>query len=241
MIIDNFYTKEKAFLSKMEHEDMWEWSRNPHTAEEIMLAEIIRSKHKSDSPNVCASYYCMATPLSETDVDNLLFINSGLFTYEGWDEEVVEFVIELLMRGDRSNVYKDLKEVVKKKRFNVFFRKKCKDLCDAAVDTKISTVNKRKDEIIRNTRHVLERVQDMGEKIKNGHEINKVNRGASAFIKIVDDEVRKLISEVENFENCTVWLNERLDWKALMSSSLLSEEYLERRRALWENVENTHR
>lgn len=242
MLIENYYEKIKEFKKLAKKEDMFgKWSMQPHTPEEIMIAEIVNLESEADSPLVCASYYCLATAFEEKDVDNLLYINSGLFTYDGWDDEVVEFVVNLLMKGDRVNVYSEISEVLEKKKFNPFFRAKCKELCENAMKTKTNALKTRRDNLNSSINRLYQKALDMGEDIKEGKGIDRYSLEVKNMRTYVKERLEGFEREIVKLEDLSIKLNERLNWKGLMSTSNLSAEYLERRKPLWENEENTHR
>lgn len=240
MKIENYFTKKKEFEKMCKTRDMWSWGLEPHTAEEIMLAEIVSQEGKYDSPLVCASYYCKASDLTEKDIDNLLYINSGLFTYDGWDDDVVEFVVDLLQRGFKCNVYKELIDVVEKKKFNPYFRKKCKELCDKTVDLKLLTIKNRKDSVNGLIFQMYKGTQTIAENEK----VSKRDIKPKTVLNLYDDltkEVERLREDIEKFDEYEIRLSERLDWLALITRGTLPKEYIERRKPLWEEEKNIHR
>lgn len=233
MIFGDYVKRKKAFDKEIHDINEWsEWSMQKQDAKDIIFREMMSAMNEENY--ACATYYCFASDLTEEDIDALLFVNSGLFTYEGWDDATQEFVISLLQKGDKANVYEDLRRAIADKRFNEPFTKKMKEVCNKAIDTRLGTMNARKNDISSAIYQMLMSYKEVAESKKLGEENPKARKHIGESLNALKKAIERLEGDMPKFDDERVFLSDRLDWKVLLQKKNLSEEYLERRKALWE-------
>lgn len=235
MVQINDYFTRKAEFNKTNHttQEWAEWSMRKHDPKDIIFREMLTAEIEEKDVNyACAAYYCTASDLREEDIDALLFVNSGLFTYDGWDKDAQDFVIDLLMKG-KVNVYDDLRNAIKCRRFNKFFTKKLTMVCSKSVDNSLGGMNSRKKEINSATSQMLDAYRELALYKKSGEDRKSCRETIKLSIQALNKAISKLEDDYTNFDNHKVYLHDKLDWKALIEKGNLSDDYLERRRPLW--------
>lgn len=225
--------KNKFYKTRHDANEWAEWSLQKQNPDDIIFREMLTAeKGKKDCNYACATYYCQASDLTEEDIDALLFINSGLYTYDGWDEDTQAFVIDLLLMG-KKNVYENLRYAIDNKLFNDAFTEKMESVCDKAIDKSLATMKARREDISSATYQMIMAFSELAELRKKGKDNPSARKHIDNSVKALNEAVTRFETEIPKFDKSKVLLNDRLDWGALLDKGNLSEEYIERREPLW--------
>ena len=106
-----------------------QWNTQPQPPE-VLLCRAIRSETTGDGSFSTA--YALAVPGNATPelVDDLVFVQSGLFSFEGYSPEALEATVALASK--RSSVYVELVDISASTRFPEAFRSSCAAMASAA-------------------------------------------------------------------------------------------------------------
>ena len=83
--------------TNFDYNQWFEFSMNPQSEENIRERAIYDALHKTNS--ICYSYICRYSQLSEKFIEELMFITSGLFSFEYYDQKHIDYVVDLIDRG----------------------------------------------------------------------------------------------------------------------------------------------
>lgn len=110
------YEEYKTWRSKLEkeepgYEDWLQASTTKLDKKELMMRAIMATV--DGKQQICFSLMLEKNTLTVDELNNLLFINSGMFSFATWTDECVDFVIGLLKRGTEVDIRDEIEEVAK--------------------------------------------------------------------------------------------------------------------------------
>lgn len=80
-----------------DYNQWFEFSMNPQSEEDIRERAIYDALLKTNS--ICYSYICRFSQLSEKFIEEMMFITSGLFSFEYYDQKHIDYVVDLIDKG----------------------------------------------------------------------------------------------------------------------------------------------
>lgn len=110
-ITEKQFSEMLASYKIIHNTDQWaEWSMSKHPMEEIMFALILNERMREDeSYPICSLQYLLReNKFTDEDVKDAIFITSGHFSFDHWNDDVVDFVFELNLEDVRD--YADIFE-----------------------------------------------------------------------------------------------------------------------------------
>lgn len=242
-----YYMWRKKFMENLPSvQEIMDFSLKPQSERDIICRAIYTNYEKATKENdthvMMFAYVCANSELSEDMIDDLLYINSGLFDFE-WNEEVREFVISIVKRGMDYNCFDDLVEVVKEEKLTEEFRKVCQRAIDKAVDrnkTRIDNAYQDYSELLKHRGHVFNKMTRYEVDVLEGKEAKGRTKEFLDDIKNIDRAIVNVTKRIETViakrNEFEIYLGERLDWDALQKRQNLSREYKERRKELCKNI-----
>ena len=108
------------------------WNMTIHPEEEVLywaIRDILHQEH-----NFCYTMYASVPDSLNTElVDELFFIQSGFFCFDGYCEKTRDFIFDLAKKG-HVNIYAQIETVIKDSSFPIAFRKKCKQQTTSSIN-----------------------------------------------------------------------------------------------------------
>lgn len=103
--------KERFLKESPGYQDWLDASTNTLDKKEIMMRAILATQ--DGKQQICFSLMLSRNKFTVDEMNNILFINSGMFSFATWTDECVAFVIDLLKQGTDKDIKPILEEVAK--------------------------------------------------------------------------------------------------------------------------------
>lgn len=83
--------------------DDWStWSLDKHSIKDITVRAIMTNLEGREY--LSFTYLFNYNHIGEEDLKDLIYINSGLFDWDSWNDETVEYVFQLMQKGVKHNI-----------------------------------------------------------------------------------------------------------------------------------------
>lgn len=257
ILTENEYNEWKEIFDRYTPEirlDEWGNSGRVMSEKEIFAKAIYAAE--GNEPIMCISYMLDCNKLSEDIIKNLMYVFSGLFSFDCWNDDVVNYVYELLIKGTDYNCYNDLLNVANGiidlgKEFKIL----CQRMTDNSVDRvahKIGITQRNIDsgkETLMHTDYLikgLEKSAKEWEERYKKHECLKVEyvtmqRNIKSKLNDLKakrwrtqynlDNNEAKLEQLVNSKHCGIkefYLKDRLDWRNIKERQLASNEFIDK-------------
>jgi len=200
---DEYDTMRDSILEKHKTETVDDWanlSMDPDLSDTERMARIMMDNDPNyEGVNYICQSYMSGCPLSQEFVEDCLYVNSGLCMIGCWDQEIIDWVLDLyknyIPKSSKSsqnvNVFNIVLDAIESKKFIKINREYHNYLINLVTKTHYyEYANQLMNFKFRNTSSYKERIKDA-------------------------NEIREILF---NIDNCRIYIKNKLDWDSIDTS-----------------------
>lgn len=137
---EDYNKKAMAVKAAFNVEDWANWSLRKQSIENITVRAIMTATEGREY--LCFTYLLNNNHFEEEDLKDLIYINSGLFDWNSWNDETVEYVFNLMQNGTKFDILPSLHEVVSEHKMSDAFCNLCQSILDREFYEKLEKARK---------------------------------------------------------------------------------------------------
>lgn len=237
----DYYIEESKKIRANSSVKEWnEWSLHKQAPEDIVVRAIMCAEDGNEY--MCYLYLFQKNNVTEELLETLLFVNSGLFTWDGWDEDSEKWTCNVFREcGTRKNIMPYIEDALTRQTLNKAFLSHLKELFDKEYP-------QRQESVKRAYKHLTECVKDLQHFIEEQQEVDNdiFNKNAKQFTEKYVDYNPKQLSMIRSvyyggyvdavkmardgymwavraYKNSALMLSNRISWNSIANMNTVSK------------------